>query len=151
MANVYSSEVKVTDPISINNFPATQPVSGTVSVDNFPPVSGTVSVSNFPANQPVTVTNTVNVTTAMSSSATVAQVAMVNNVNNTILAANANRKSAVIFLPSQPMNIKLGATASATSFTYRITANNTILTINGYTGQIDGFGNNMTVNVTELV
>jgi hypothetical protein len=42
--------------VSVNNFPATQPVSGTVSVSNLPvtqPVSGTVSVSNLPATQPV--------------------------------------------------------------------------------------------------
>lgn len=43
--------------IGVNNFPATQPVSGTVGVNNFPatqPVSGTVSVGNFPATQVVT-------------------------------------------------------------------------------------------------
>lgn len=40
----------------VTNFPATQPVSGSVNVGNFPatqPVSGSVSVSNFPATQPV--------------------------------------------------------------------------------------------------
>lgn len=43
-------------PVTVGNFPATQPVSGTVAVSNLPatqPVSGTVSVSNFPATQPV--------------------------------------------------------------------------------------------------
>jgi len=53
--------------VSVGNFPATQPVSGSVSVSNFPasqavtgtffqatqPVSGSVSVSNFPVTQPV--------------------------------------------------------------------------------------------------
>jgi hypothetical protein len=50
--------------VSVNNFPATQPVSGTVTVANpgltdtqlraTPvPISGSVSVSNFPATQPV--------------------------------------------------------------------------------------------------
>jgi len=57
----------VTQPVSGTFWPATQPVSGTVSVSNFPatqpvsgtfwpttqPVSGSVSVSNFPAIQPV--------------------------------------------------------------------------------------------------
>jgi hypothetical protein len=40
----------------VNNFPATQPISGTVGVSNFPatqPISGTVGVNNFPAIQPV--------------------------------------------------------------------------------------------------
>jgi len=45
-------------PVSVDNFPATQDVSGTVSVDNFPAtqdVSGTVSVDNFPATQDVNI------------------------------------------------------------------------------------------------
>jgi phage gpG-like protein len=70
---------------AVTNFPATQPVSGTVSVSNFPatqnvavigtastyarvenfpatqPVSGTVSVSNFPATQNVAVIGTASV------------------------------------------------------------------------------------------
>ena len=50
----------VTQPVSGTFFQATQPVSGTVGVNNFPatqPVSGTVGVSNFPATQPVTDVN----------------------------------------------------------------------------------------------
>ena len=42
-------------------FQATQPISGTISVNNFPatqPVSGSVSITNFPATQNVNVTNT---------------------------------------------------------------------------------------------
>jgi hypothetical protein len=58
--------VTITGAVSVSNFPATQPVSGTVAatqsgawtvgVNNFPatqPVSGTIAVSNFPATQPV--------------------------------------------------------------------------------------------------
>jgi len=57
---------KTTGAVSVNNLPATQPVSGTVSVSNFPaessgltntelrqapvPVSGSVSISNFPSS-----------------------------------------------------------------------------------------------------
>lgn len=49
----------ITNPlgVQVTNFPATQPVSGTVNIGNLPatqPVSGSVSVSNFPASQPVT-------------------------------------------------------------------------------------------------
>ena len=57
----------ISGTVSVGNFPATQPVtvanfpaSQTVSVANFPAsqtVSGTVSVGNFPATQPVTVAN----------------------------------------------------------------------------------------------
>lgn len=42
---------------TINNFPATQAVSGTIGVNNFPPtqlVGGTVNIGNFPASQPIT-------------------------------------------------------------------------------------------------
>lgn len=58
----------VSGSVSVSNFPATQPVSGSLSVSNFPasqavtgafwqatqPVSGSVSVSNFPSTQAVT-------------------------------------------------------------------------------------------------
>ncbi len=48
----------------VSNFPATQTVNGTVNVGNFPvtqAVSGSVSVSNFPATQNVSVVNQVDV------------------------------------------------------------------------------------------
>jgi hypothetical protein len=59
------SSLPVSGSVSVSNFPVTQPVSisgsvpvtGTVSVGNFPatqPISGAVSVSNFPASQAVT-------------------------------------------------------------------------------------------------
>lgn len=61
------SNVTITGPLDtgdvavrVENFPATQSVSGTVAVSNLPatqPVSGTVSVNNFPATQNVDVTN----------------------------------------------------------------------------------------------
>jgi hypothetical protein len=46
----------VSGTVDIGNLPATQPVSGTVGVSNFPatqPVSGTVDIGNLPATQPV--------------------------------------------------------------------------------------------------
>jgi hypothetical protein len=61
----YPATQPVSGSISVSNLPATQPVSGSVSVSNFPatqPVSGSVSVSNaslavtgdfYPATQPV--------------------------------------------------------------------------------------------------
>ncbi len=56
---VLQQRVQVTalPTVAVNNFPATQPVSGTIAVSNLPatqPVSGTVGISNFPANQLVT-------------------------------------------------------------------------------------------------
>jgi hypothetical protein len=52
-----------TQVTQVANFPAVQPVSGTVAVNNFPatqPISGSVSVSNFPATQPISGTVTAN-------------------------------------------------------------------------------------------
>lgn len=49
---------------AVSNLPATQPVSGTVSVDALPAVTGTVSVGNFPATQAVSGTVTVSSVTA---------------------------------------------------------------------------------------
>ncbi|MGL5878247.1 MAG: hypothetical protein ACRC2V_10780 [Xenococcaceae cyanobacterium] len=47
-------KAKLTDiqPVAVSNFPATQPVSGTVEVNNFP-ATQPVSVNNFPATQAV--------------------------------------------------------------------------------------------------
>lgn len=59
MANYGTSPGSVLVPgvnAFVTNFPATQPVSGTVAVSNFPgtqPVSGSVNVGNFPVVQPV--------------------------------------------------------------------------------------------------
>jgi hypothetical protein len=57
--------VNPTVPVTVGNFPATQPVTGTVNVGNLPttqPVSGTVSVGNFPATQAVSISGTPSVT-----------------------------------------------------------------------------------------
>lgn len=53
--------------LKVDGSAVTQPVSGSVSVSNFPatqPVSGSVSISNFPATQPVSGTVTANQGTA---------------------------------------------------------------------------------------
>ncbi len=176
--SVWSPEVNVDNPVvldpsstvSVSNFPATQPVSGTVSVGNFPAtqpvsgsvsISGSVSVSNFPATQPVSGPLTdaqlratpvpVATTPVVASSATVAQVVLSSNTNATALAANANRKRLVLYAPKSTLYIKFGATASATSFTYIVTAASTTLEIAGWVGQIDVLSTvNQTINVTEL-
>lgn len=55
-AGAFPAIQPVSGTVGINNFPATQPISGSVGVNNFPatqPVSGTVGVNNFPATQPI--------------------------------------------------------------------------------------------------
>lgn len=54
--NNFPATQAVSGTVGVNNFPTTQPVSGTVNVGNFPvnqSISGSVNISNFPATQPV--------------------------------------------------------------------------------------------------
>ncbi len=128
--------------VSVTNFPATQPVSGAVSVTNFPatqPVSGTVSVGNV-----------VSVITAVAATATLTVVNQLNTTDTSLLASNASRKSAVIFLPKSGTSVAYDSTASASHFTYKTGASNTTIIVTGYTGPIHSFGSADTINVTEL-
>jgi len=154
---VYTSDVTIDvngNSVQVTNFPATQPVSGTVTDNQGAP--------NTLANAwPIEVTDGTNIlgtsahplntVSAVSATATVTQVVLANNTNGTLLASNASRKSAIIFCPSSTLQVKYGAVASLTSFTWKVTTNNTTITVVGYTGQIDAFGMGQTVTVTELV
>lgn len=134
------------------------PVSGTVTANAgsgpFPvsdnggslTVDGTVAVSNFPAVQSVndnggslTVDGTVAVTFPSSGSATESNVSG-SASNVTLLAANASRKMTMIYNDStSDLYVKLGATASTSSFTVKLVANAYYeLPLPVYTGIIDG-------------
>ncbi len=149
MSSIFTNDVIVEgtvdasgSAVSVTNFPATQPVSGSVSVSNFPatqPVSGTVSVGNV-----------VSVITAVASSAVLTTVVLPANTNTSVLATNASRKSAIIFIPKAATDIAYDSTASASHFTYLTGAANTTITVTGYTGPINAFGPAQTLNVTEL-
>ncbi len=149
MSSVFTNDVVVEgtvdvsgSTVSVTNFPATQPISGSVSVSNFPatqPVSGTVSVGNV-----------VSVITAVASTATLTIVTQLNTTDTLLLASNANRKSAVIYLPKSGTSIAYDTTASATHFTYKTGASNTTIIVTGYTGPIHSFGSADTINITEL-
>ena len=172
MSQIYSSDTVIDNPVtvaggiidasgssvSVTNFPATQPVSGTVSVGNFPatqPVSGSVNVGNFPATQAVSgtvsIAGTVNVLTAVASTATLTITVATANTDTMVLAANVNRKSAIIFIPKTSTSLKYGTGASATSFTFLTGSANTTLIVTGYTGQINVYGSGQSINATELV
>lgn len=157
MSQIYSSDVQIDNPVtvaggvidasgsavSVTNFPATQPVSGSVSVSNLPatqPVSGTVSIAG-----------TVSVITAVASTATLTITALPASTDTLILAANASRKSAILFVPKSGVSIKYGSGASASSFTFLTGAANTTIIVTGYTGQINAFGPAESINATELV
>ena len=144
-------DVTVSAGVNINNFPASQTINGSVSVSNFPatqPVSGPLTDAQLRAT-PVPVSTIV----TGASTSTVTQVTSVVG-NQTLLAANANRKKAILFFTSGTWNVKLGVTASATSFSYLVSATNFTLEVpSEWRGQIDVFNAqaNKLVNVTELV
>jgi len=152
----------ISGSVSVSNLPVTQPVSGSVSVSNFPvtqPVSGTVtvqdgggsvtidgsvSVANFPASQAVTgtfwqATQPVSGSVAVSNlpiesvSTSAVTPITVSTTVATLLAARAERILAVIFNETGTLFVKAGTGASASSFTWRLTAN-TELDITDYTG-----------------
>lgn len=141
---IWSPEIDIPSGVNVNNFPVTQPVSGTVSVSNFPatqPVSGTVSISG-----------TVATTVGGASTATITRVATSASAV-TILAANVNRKRAIIVTETGSQNyVAFGSAATATNYTYLL-GSATTLEISGWLGSISlirgtGTGN---VQVTELV
>ncbi len=132
--------------INVGNFPATQPVSGTITVAN-PGLTDTQLRAT-----PVPVSGSLTTSPVTSNSATITQVT-VTTTNSTILAANAARKKAILFVATQNTLIKFGATASATSFTYKVTSAGTTIEIPIWTGQIDAIttGGTSVVTVTEMV
>lgn len=163
--SVFSPDVVITNtPLTIDGgnsnavktdgSATTQPVSGTISVSNFPatqPVSGTVAATQ--GTSPWVVSGTVSTTPSSGSSATIAQVSVTTS-NITVLAANANRKKAIVMMPTVgTLYLAFGATASATIFTYKVTSNNTVIEVSNYTGAISGITASGTtlVNVTEII
>ncbi len=157
---IFTPDVVVDNVVSIDGGNATavktdgsavvQPVSGSVSV------SGSVTVANPGLTDtqlratPVPISGTVSTTALVATASNITQVVLTNNTNATLLTINSSRIKAIIFVPSQTLQIKLGATASTTSFTYKATAANTTIEITGYTGRIDAFGTGQTVTITEL-
>lgn len=123
----------VTQPVSGTFWQATQPVSGTFWQAT-QPVSGTF----WQATQPVSIAATVaakEVRSATGTQSTVADTAS----STTLLASNANRLGATIANDSSAvLYVKLGATASATSYTARVVQYGLYELPYGYTGVVDG-------------
>ena len=91
---VAALQATITTNATVENWPATQAVSGSVSVSNLPatqPVSGTVSVGNLPATQPVSgsvsVTN-LPVTQAVSGTVSVGNFPVTQPVSGTVSVSN---------------------------------------------------------------
>lgn len=94
------------------------------------------------------------VTTNKAASSAVTSVAVTANANTTLLATNSNRVFAALFNnTTKTLYVKLGATASTSSFTVQLFAASYWEVPNDYTGQIDAFsptGASGSVLVTEL-
>lgn len=164
-ASLSSIDSKLTNPlpisgtVSVSNFPATQPVSGTVTanqgtspwvenvsqINGITPlmgngVTGTGSLRVTLASDTTSNSNPFLVTPNTSSTATLSNVAS-SATSVTLLSSNAARKGMTIFNDStQVLYVKFGTTASATSYTVQIASMGYYeLPFFGlYTGRIDG-------------
>lgn len=146
----------------VQNFPATQPVSGPLTDTQLRatalPISGNVGIAGNvevvnDVGNPLPVSGTVS--TTLHTSATGTQTSVANAVTNvTLLAANSDRKGATIYNDDTAaiLKIKLGATASASSFTCAIAPGGYYEVPFGYTGIIDGIASVATGNarITEM-
>jgi len=93
-------------------YQATQPISGTVAVSNFPatqPVSGSVTVSNFPATQPVSI-------------ATMPSTPVTGPLTDAQLRATAVPVSGTFFQATQPVSGTVTATGPLTDTQLRASA-----------------------------
>lgn len=141
MSKLFSPDVAIinTPAVSVNNFPATQPVSGTVDVGNFPAsqtVNGTVNVGNFPGGSVAV--------------ATVSRVAVSTTVA-TLAASNPNRKSLLIHNEQGTLYVKFGSGATSIDYTLLLTQKG-LVEITNYTGEVTAIKDNGTTSaqVTEL-
>jgi hypothetical protein len=120
---------------------STAPTVGQKTMANSVPITIASDQSSVPTKEIRSATGT---TTTVAASAS----------NVTLLASNANRLGATIFNDSVAANlfVKLGATASATSFAARITPNGYYEVPYNYTGIIDGIWSAASGNarITEL-
>ncbi len=139
--DVITGDVTVSGGVDVNNFPATQPISGTVTVSNPGLTDAELRASPIPVS-----------TTAATASSSTVTLIVSTAVSQTILAANPARKKAILFFEGSTQYVKLGATASASSYTYKISANSTDLEVpSEWTGRIDSAGTaGKNILVTEL-
>ncbi len=133
--------------VNVANFPADNALTDTQLRASPVPVSGPLTDAQLRAT-PVPVSTT----PATSNSATVTQISSTGS-NQTLLAANANRKKAILHFTNGTWYVKFGAIASATSRTYVVPNTVYDIEITTWTGIIDAFctSSGKLVDVTELV
>jgi len=151
-ANITNASLPVTGPVTDAQLRATPvPVATDGLTDTqlratAVPVSGPLTDAQLRAT-PVPVS-----TTAATASSSTVTLVVSSATSITILAANAARKKAVLFFEGSTQYVKLGATASPTSYTYKVAANSTVIEIpSEWTGRIDCQGTaGKSILVTEL-
>lgn len=150
-------------PLKVDGTGGTFPVSGTIAATqsgtwNITNISGTVSLPTgaaTAANQATEITSLASIVTNTNESTTSA-ITSVNGSGTSVslLALNANRKQAAFYNDSTAiLYLKLGSTASTTSYTVQLVAGAYYeLPWKSYTGAIDGIWASATgaVRITEL-
>lgn len=157
-----SGTVTATGPLTDTQLRATPvPVSGTVTATGpltdtqlratAVPVSGPLTDTQLRATAvPVSISGTVATTVGSTTLATVTNVS-VGIVALTLSASNAAKSKMIVYNETGTLFVKLGAGASATSYSYRLTAN-TLVEFSGYAGIVTAIKQSGTtpVLVTEI-
>lgn len=155
---IQGQPVQVTGSVGVTNFPATQTVTGTVSL-TAQPIQVTGSILAYPTGTQ-TVTGSViavltgTLTTAQIKSSGSATTSVSGSTSTvTLLAINANRLGATVFNESVAvLYLKLGVSASATSYAVRMVPYSYYEVPFNYYARIDGIWTSATgsARVTEL-
>ncbi len=151
---MFTNEDIVTGTVSVDNFPATQPVSGTVTVSNPGLTDTELRATPVPVSGPLTDAqlraSPVPVSEGGVTSATVSRVPVSTTVT-TLAASNASRRRLIIHNETGTLFVKYGSAASSTDYTWRLTAN-TNVEIVGYAGIVTGTKGtgNSDAQVTEI-
>lgn len=150
--SVFTDQATVVNtPLPVDGSGVTQPVSA-VSLPL--PANAAQETGGHLASIDTKLTNPLPVTSVpvTSNISTITQVTST-GVNQTLLAANVNRKKAIAFFNSGIWFVKFGVGASATSFTYNVTSSNFTIEIPLWIGQIDVLctTSGKVATVTELV
>lgn len=151
--NHYVLAIDAAGKIGINALPALPAGANTIGkIDQGTGGASAWKTDGSAVTQPVSVAATV--TTKEVRAATPTQTSVAASATNvTLLASNAARLGATIYNDSSiNMFLKLGATASATSFTLKIAAAGYYEIPFGYTGIVDGLWDSATgsARITEL-
>ncbi len=173
----------VSGTVAVSNFPATQPVSGTVTANagtnlntsalaletggnlasintKVPALGQALAAASVPVVLTAAQLSTLTPLTTVATTAAAATTSSVTSVASSgssvsLLASNSSRKNATFFNESTTtLYLKLGATASFTSYTVQLSPNSYYELPNGavYTGAIDGIWSsaNGSARITEL-